>query len=338
MNNSLSVNRNVDVFISYSSKDEETANLVVDGLSARGVQCWKAGTYTINSGEDFRQKIADALDECKIFLIILSEHSMSSPWCKLELTEALRKNKKIYSLKVDGSPIDELFDFKLGCSQTSDGTKNLIPVVENLSINIKKDRDALLEREKTQIYSAVNSYHFFNLSVINNIFLLLFFALTIFRMFYAYNNAAVWEDPFMAALYQTIPFMGAVMMYAIINVGFWSIVKKYAQLGCPSAEYLMFKKYFGIFSFGTRKKQALSFLQNAAKGGDHRALIKLSKMLESGKHVKKDQRLSDEYRIMASEEKRNYFKKITKNKTCFALMITFTILIAVTYYVGTFML
>ena len=146
----ISLNRNIDVFISYSSKDEETANLVVEGLSARGVQCWKAGAYTINTGEDFRQKIADALDECKIFLIILSKNSMSSPWCKIELTEALRKNKKIYSLKVDESPIDELFEFKLGCSQTSDGTKKLIPVIENLAINIKKDRDAILEKEKTK--------------------------------------------------------------------------------------------------------------------------------------------------------------------------------------------
>ena len=138
----LSLNRNIDVFISYSSKDEDTANMIVEGLSERGVRCWKAGEYTINSGEDFRQKIADALNECKIFLIILSKNSMTSPWCKIELTEALRKNKKIYSLKVDNSPIDELFDFKLGCSQTSDGTKNLIPVIENLSINIKNSTSA----------------------------------------------------------------------------------------------------------------------------------------------------------------------------------------------------
>ncbi len=338
MPNVASLNRNVDVFISYSSRDEEIANMVVEGLTARGVKCWKAGTFTINSGEDFRQKIAEALDECKIFLLILSKDSMASPWVKLELTEALYKNKKIYSLKVDDGAIDELFDFKLGCSQISDGTKNLVAVVENLSINVKKDRDALLEKEKTQIYSSVKGYHFFNLSLLNTICMALFLLLTAVRAVAAYRNPPVWEEPLRFALEQVKPCILALVIYLFIRVAFWSLTKKYARLGCPSAAYLTYKKESGLLCSAERKKKALALLQDAAKNGDHRALRRLAKAFQEGKLVNKDEEKAAEYLARAEEEKKGYLQKITKNKGCFALMIGCALFIVAVYCAAAFLL
>ncbi len=333
----LSLNRNIDVFISYSSKDEDTANMIVEGLSERGVRCWKAGEYTINSGEDFRQKIADALNECKIFLIILSKNSMASPWCKIELTEALRKNKKIYSLKVDNSPIDELFDFKLGCSQTSDGTKNLIPVIENLSINIKKDRDAILEREKSKIYTKAKSFHIFDLLTVNNIFLLVCLGITIFGAINSYNYfETTFKEDFLSDYLDVltgyiVSGFFAIMMYFIFRIVYKNLVKANIELDCPSANYLYFKLNYKIFPIQTKNETALLHLQKAANGGDYRALKKLAKFYEQGTLVKKDLNRANELNALSKEEKAKHLKKITSTKKSITILIIYFALILLIY-------
>ena len=336
--NDISLNRNIDVFISYSSKDNNVANLVVEGLSERGVQCWKAGEYTINSGEDFRQKIADALDECKIFLIILSKNSMESPWCKIELTEALRKNKKIYSLKIDDSPIDELFEFKLGCSQTSDGTKNLVPVVENLSINVKKDRDAILEKEKSQIYSKTNAVYFFNLFTLNNVFMLLFLAISAIRivdLFTAYSNLGpndFYSDTLLNYLKgYIVSIIFALFMKLLFDFIYNNLVKKYVELSCASAEYLTFKSKFKWYASKQTKQKAIVLLQNSAKSGEYKALLAISKLYDKGNFVTRDSKLANDYKIMGIEAKNKFFKTL-KNYS-FKETIIYTVLLVFIYIV-----
>lgn len=326
--NNLSLNRNIDVFISYSSKDEETANMVVDGLFSRGVQCWKAGEYTINSGEDFRQKIAEALDECKIFVIILSEHSMKSPWCKIELTEALRKNKKIYSLKIDGTPIDELFDFKLGCSQTSDGTRNLIPVIENLAINIKKDRDALLEKQKSQIYSSASTCYFFDFLTLNKIALVLFLALNVYKIYNLFINFKEFDeisDMLMGSIISIIFGCFMAVLYSFVYKG---AIKKYADLGSPSAQYFAYKINNKLIASKAKKNIALNYLQKSANGKEYKALKKLAKIL--GKKGG-NEKLQLQYKTEALEEKGKLIKKITENKATIAIGVVYLILLLFIY-------
>lgn len=324
----------IDVFISYSSADEQIANMVVEGLSERGVNCWKAGTYTINSGDDFREKIAQALDECKIFLIILSKHSMSTPWVRIELTEALRKNKKIYSLRIDDSPLDELFEFKLGCSQISDGTRNLVPVLENLSMNIKKDRDALLEKEKSSIYSQAKGYRLFNFSLINRLFFLFPLLMTIWRVIYVVNNPVSYEDTFFRVMDELSSLFLMLLIYIFVHAYYRSNLKKYAELGCTSAEYLTFKRFFHPLSSKAKKQKGLVYLQRAAHGGDHRALFTLSKFLSQGKHVKKDETLAKEYLELAQKERKRLFSKIKQNKVSFIVNIFLTLFLLAVYVYG----
>ncbi|MBR2377225.1 MAG: toll/interleukin-1 receptor domain-containing protein [Clostridia bacterium] len=336
--NNLSLNRNIDVFISYSSKDEETANMVVDGLFSRGVQCWKAGEYTINSGEDFRQKIAEALDECKIFVIILSEHSMKSPWCKIELTEALRKNKKIYSLKIDETPIDELFDFKLGCSQTSDGTRNLIPVIENLAINVKRDRDALLEKEKSQIYSSASTCYFFDFLTLNKIALVLFLVLSIVRIYNLFVNFEEFYEISDMLMGCIVSIVFGFFMSGLYSFVYKGAIKKYADLGSPSAQYLAYKINNKLMASKAKKDKALNYLQKSADGKEYKALKKLAKILSKKGG---NEKLQLKYKTDALEEKGKLIKKITENKTTIALGIVYLLLLVfiyvVIYYMPLFM-
>ena len=277
MNNSIINKQNIEVFISYSSKNEEIASLIAEGLEDRGVKYWKAGQYTINSGEDFREKISNALRECKIFLIILSTESMNSPWVKLELTEALRLNKKIYSLKIDNNPIDEIFDFKLGCSQISDGTKNLNSVIENLSINIKKMRDQLVEKEKQSLFSRNKNIPFWNLAKANKIIFFIFLAIAIFSTLLSVINKSYYDtfDYLQSLLY--FIFL-CIPLYFIFNGVFYKIVRNYSSYKCAAADYILFEKYFKPLKNRKLKSKALRYLNNSSDNGYYKATLKLSKL------------------------------------------------------------
>lgn len=147
---------NEEVFISYSSKDEVVANTIKELLESppRSVSCWKANDVTISGGDDFRAKIVDAIRRCKVFLLILSKASMDSKWCALELSMAIMENKKIYTIKIDDTPLSELLSFKLGCTQIADGTVNFEAVIESLAVNVKNGRDQVLERERARMSEA----------------------------------------------------------------------------------------------------------------------------------------------------------------------------------------
>ena len=142
-----------DIFISYSSKDQATAEKIKALLEAppRSVSCWMANDVTISGGDDFRSRIVEAIRRCKVFLFILSDSSMNSHWCSLELSFAILENKKIYSIRIDDSPITGIYSFKLGCTQISDGTGNFDAAVESLAINVKNGRDRVLMEEKARI-------------------------------------------------------------------------------------------------------------------------------------------------------------------------------------------
>ncbi len=320
MNNDVINKQNIEVFISYSSKNEEVANLIAEGLEDRGVKYWKAGQYTINSGEDFREKISSALKECKIFLIILSTESMNSPWVRLELTEALRYDKKIYSLKIDNNPIDEVFDFKLGCSQISDGTKNLNSVIENLSINIKKMRDQLVEKEKQNLFSKNKNIPFWNLAKANKIIFFIFLAIAILSTLLSLINNSHNDtfDNLQSILYFTFL---CFPLYLIVNGIFYKVVKNYSSYKCAAANYILFEKDFKPLKNKKSLSKAIKYLNNSSDNGYYKATLKLSKLYKEGKFLKKDLDLSTELYEKSITQKAKYKEKIKQNIGVYLLLL-----------------
>ncbi len=67
-----------DVFISYSSFDNEWADVLKDNLIKLGFSPWK-DTECIKLGEQFPSSIGHGLSHSKKYLLIVSPASMSSP-------------------------------------------------------------------------------------------------------------------------------------------------------------------------------------------------------------------------------------------------------------------
>ena len=79
-------------FISYSAKDEEFANRLYADLQNNGVRCWFA-PEEMQGGKFLHDQIDSAIRVHDKLILILSEHSMQSPWVKTELRKALKNEQ-----------------------------------------------------------------------------------------------------------------------------------------------------------------------------------------------------------------------------------------------------
>ena len=66
------------VFISYASQDAAVANALVEALELCRLRCWIAPRDVI-AGSLFAEAIVRALNEAKVFALVLSVHAGASP-------------------------------------------------------------------------------------------------------------------------------------------------------------------------------------------------------------------------------------------------------------------
>jgi len=89
-----------DVFVSYSSKDKQIADALVAGLENRGIRCWFA-PRDIAPGSSWGEAIINAIEGCKIMVIILSGHSNRSRQVLREVERAVANNVIIIPFRIE---------------------------------------------------------------------------------------------------------------------------------------------------------------------------------------------------------------------------------------------
>ena len=101
-----------DIFISYSRKDYDAVMNIKRKIdAATGTECW-IDLKGIESGNSlFTDEIIDGINNCKIFLFMLTEQSQSSHWALRELAFAEKKNKRVILVNVDGCEMNDRFSF-----------------------------------------------------------------------------------------------------------------------------------------------------------------------------------------------------------------------------------
>lgn len=77
------------VFISYSHKDTEIANVIAEGYKALGTIDFFYDRYTLSPGELFEKKIFQYIDDCDLFILCWSQNAKASEWVKKERERAL---------------------------------------------------------------------------------------------------------------------------------------------------------------------------------------------------------------------------------------------------------
>lgn len=123
------------VFISYSRQDKHKVfSIVRDIEKALGIRCW-LDIDGIESGELFEDKIVSAINNADIVLMMLSDNSAKSENVKAEINYALKTEKRIVPLIIDGYQLKDWYLFKFGQTDYIDTQKE--DQVEKLIRNLR---------------------------------------------------------------------------------------------------------------------------------------------------------------------------------------------------------
>ncbi|MDE5966415.1 MAG: TIR domain-containing protein [Lachnospiraceae bacterium] len=100
------------VFISYSSKNRGFVNRITSTLEHMGVKYWKAPEM-IPAGSSYAREIPQAIQNCAIFLLVLSKTSQNSIWVEKEIDSAICNRKVIIPFQIEEMELNDTFRFYL---------------------------------------------------------------------------------------------------------------------------------------------------------------------------------------------------------------------------------
>jgi hypothetical protein len=97
-----------DVFISYSHQDKPAADAACAALEAAGVRCWIA-PRDIEPGAEWAASIMDAIEQCRVMVLILSGNANGSKQVRREVHSAFNRDVPVLPLRVeDVAPAKQL--------------------------------------------------------------------------------------------------------------------------------------------------------------------------------------------------------------------------------------
>ena len=102
-----------DIFISYSHKDKQVANMVLGILEQNGIKCW-IDYRDAMAGINYAASIVRAIKECRFFILLLSQNSNESPHVINEVNSAVTALKTIVPFKIDEAEMSESMEYYVG--------------------------------------------------------------------------------------------------------------------------------------------------------------------------------------------------------------------------------
>jgi hypothetical protein len=88
------------IFISYSRQDQTYVDLLVQALESHRLPVWM--DQRIDYGTTWPYEIEKHLEQCQVFLLVMSPRSKASHWVQCELSLAIERKKPIFPLRLEG--------------------------------------------------------------------------------------------------------------------------------------------------------------------------------------------------------------------------------------------
>jgi hypothetical protein len=89
-----------DVFISYSKSDRATADAACAAFEHDGLRCWLA-PRDIPGGADWGATIVEAIDNCRMFVLIFSTHANDSVHIRNEVVQAVNRGVPVVPVRIE---------------------------------------------------------------------------------------------------------------------------------------------------------------------------------------------------------------------------------------------
>src|ERR1700682_6061017 len=88
-----------DVFLSHSRQDKLTAAEICNKLELEGISCWLA-PRNIDAGAEWTEAILEAIESCRLMVLIFSEHTNNSRHVRIEVAHAFDHERIIIPFRI----------------------------------------------------------------------------------------------------------------------------------------------------------------------------------------------------------------------------------------------
>ena len=126
-----------DAFISYANADKTAADAACAVLESAGIRCWIA-PRDISPGREYAAAIIDAIDRCRVMVLIFSSSANDSPQVRREIERAASKGVTIMPVRIEKITPTKSMEYFLGDIHWLDA---ITPPIENhlqqLAVSIK---------------------------------------------------------------------------------------------------------------------------------------------------------------------------------------------------------
>jgi TIR domain-containing protein len=102
-----------DAFISYASAGKTAADAACAVLEAAGIRCWVA-PRDISPGREYAAAIIDAIDQCRVMVLIFSSSANDSPQVRREIERAASKGVAIMPVRIEKVAPTKSMEYFLG--------------------------------------------------------------------------------------------------------------------------------------------------------------------------------------------------------------------------------
>ena len=120
------------VFMSYASRDADIARELCAGLESAGLPCWIA-PRDVRPGEPYAAAIVQALNSCRMLVLVLSKNSMESPHVLREVERACSKRRPVLSVRVDAADLPAELEYFVSSTHWLDASggpvKRILPAL-----------------------------------------------------------------------------------------------------------------------------------------------------------------------------------------------------------------
>jgi hypothetical protein len=116
-----------DVFISYPHQDKAMADATCAKLEAEGIRCWLA-PRDIAPSADWAASIVDAIDSCRVMVLIFSGHTNRSRQVSREVQQAFDGEKPVIPFRIEDVTPERSLRYYMGSVHWLDA---LTPPVED---------------------------------------------------------------------------------------------------------------------------------------------------------------------------------------------------------------
>ncbi len=139
-----------DAFISYSTADKTAADAACAVLEAAGIRCWVA-PRDISPGREYAAAIIDAIDRCRVMVLIFSSNANDSSQVRREIERAASKGVAIMPVRIEKVVPTKAMEYFLGDIHWLDA---MTPPIENHLQQLAATIKALLNADTAAVGEA----------------------------------------------------------------------------------------------------------------------------------------------------------------------------------------